>query len=284
MTSPMAHRAPPHATMAACVEMRVAARRRGPVDRGPRRRRRGAGRTGRAGRRGRGAEDPASRSWHRTGPGERRGSPVTAPRRPARSRARRATAPGEVVAPLGVGPVPVERRACRRQHHRVAGVRPRPRPRSTASAMDCARSPAPGRRRRRPPRRRPPRWRTTPRSRGRPRAASTDRSRPLLRPPAMSTAGVEPCEGGQHRPGRGRLGVVVEPHPVSLAHQLDAVGEPTECEQRLPQPSGLAPAAAAVARAHSGVDQVVGHAPGQLVHRRPPSRRSGPTSAPSRQV
>ncbi len=136
-----------------------------------------------------------------TARGWRRCSPATLPGPTAAEARHGAHAPGEVVAPLRVGPVPVERRARRRQHHRVA--RARPSDRGGLDGLGHGRRPrhgdeaGEGRRdllggladgHHRPQVREPP-------------SARTDRSRPLLRPPAISTAGAHPSTAASTAPG-----------------------------------------------------------------------------------
>ena len=255
-----------------------------------------------ASRRGRGARSPApapacDRRRRRRSRRLRRRRPVTAwPRRRRRRGAgahrrrlagpagvnpgRAPHAPGEVVAPVGVGPVPVERRARRRQHHGVArpghgrGAVAPPRPWTApapraprpakASTTSSAASP----------------MATTPRRRGAGRAQHRQ-VEALVAAPGDQHGRSEPCHGGQHGTGRGRLGVVVEPHPASLAHQLDPVGEPPEGDQgRAGSASALAPAATAVASGARAFDQSWGMRPGELARPAPRRPRRGPPSAP----
>ena len=206
---------------------------------------------------------------HGDAPGRRRG----------RSPAQGAHAAGEVVARA-------RRRTRTSRTTRTPATAARRRPGRAMAAAAChglghrrrRRHRHQARRRRRPPRRPPRRWPPPPAGR-RPRRRSTDRSRPLLRPPAISTAGVEARHGGQHRTGRGRLGVVVEPHPVASPTSSTRWGSPRNAEQRPAASLGVAPPPAAVASGAQGVDQVVGHAPGELVHlghRSPVRARPGP--------
>ena len=67
-------------------------------------------------------------------------------------------------------------------------------------------------------------------------ARSPPRSRPLLRPPAMSTDVLEPAQraGGGVRVGR--LRVVVVAHAAALPHQLHPVREPAEAVERAARP------------------------------------------------
>ena len=193
-----------------------------------------------------------------------------------RSRARARTQRAKSSPRSRVGRVPVERRARRRQHHGVAGPGHGRGPARRPSAIDGAsHHRAPARRRRPSPRRPPRRWPPRPAGR-RPPSASTERSRPLLRPPAMSTAERKPLHGGQHGAGRGRLGVVVEPHPASLAHQLHPVGEPPEGHQGPPAALGAGPRGQGRGRRRTARRPVVRQRPGELVHPGHHDARPGP--------
>ena len=136
----------------------------------------------------------------------------------------------EVVAALGVGAVPVERRAGRRQEHDVAGPgeRGRPRPRRRPSRWPCAPGAAPSNAAATSGAASP--MATTARMWSA-SSASSPRSRPLLRPPAISTTDGNPRTRRAGGVGRGGLRVVVPAHASSLAHQRHPMGEPPEGQQ-----------------------------------------------------
>ena len=147
---------------------------------------------------------------------------VVAPvrRRTGTSRTRRTPATAPPRRPAGPWPWP---RAHRLGHGRRLAHRAQPRrrrPPTSAAASPMA---------------------TTPRQPGRP-LPQHRQVQALVAAAGDQHGRSEALHRGQHGAGRGRLGVVVEPHPSSLAYQLHPVGEPTEgAQDARRQPSTVGP-------------------------------------------
>ena len=188
---------------------------------------------------------------------------------------------GEVVAPLGVGAVPVERRAAGRSSTASPGSagggrrRRRPRPstrRSTtgrgpskAAATSAAASP----------------MATTARTRSA-TSASTERSRPLFRPPAISTTESKPRDGRSDRRGGwwpwSRR--TTAPHQRRRPAPGGGGGRGTR-RSAARTPSTVAPAASAAADGRQRVATSWGSDRGTASATATSGRRSGRRRAPS---
>ena len=181
---------------------------------------------------------------------------------------------GEIVAPGGVGRVPVEAGAARRQQHGVAGPgQARPRPDRGVHAGRRA-PPAPDRRRPPRPRRRPRRWRPRPAPAGRWRA-SAPRSRPLLRPPAISTTEENPATAASTDAGVVALESSYQRTPVRFRRRGRPGAGVARCVARpRRQPARVAPAARATAAAARALARSWGRARGSsatAISVRPPA-------------
>ena len=183
--------------------------------------------------------------------------------------------PAEVVAARFEAVVPVEAGAAGRQQRRRRRDGQLSPATSTASAIDAARRsarrsrPAPERRRR--PRRRRPRRSPRRRVRGRASAAIGDRSRPLFRPPAISTTWSKARIATEAACGVVALESLNQAHAVGLADELDAVRRPAE-RRRAPWRTASAPA-------RPGLDAPAPRRRGALVTSWGSARRIARTSA-----
>ena len=156
---------------------------------------------------------------------------------------------GEMFSSLRIRGVPVETGAPRRKDDGVArggqaggGVDRRAHRRAPGGRAPGRRMPSPPRRRTLPPPPRPARGGRVP--------ARSDRSRPLLRPPAISTTEREAPHSGCTAAGVVALESSYQETPSFLGHELDPVGGHRVC--RAPpheHPLSVAPAARATARA-----------------------------------
>ena len=198
---------------------------------------------------------------------------------------------GEVVAPLAVAAVPVERGAARRQQHRVAGLGQLARGRDRLVHRRGGDRPGARRRTRRRPRRRPRRWRRPRGCGARPRP-STERSRPLLRPPAMSTTESKPPTAASVAWGAVAFESSYHRTPPASPTSVDPVGEAAERRasaartpstvgarrrRRWPRPQRVGEVVREGAR-HSSAIARNGAPPGPGARRRADSQSASPSS------